>query len=376
MTPKSRFSIHRFRNERASGVARRRGVSIVESMGRADSGAHYTCSISRKPPTRLSPVRSLPSEILGEIFAWTLPTVAEASDRTSFKFHHSPWNLTHVCSRWRAIAISTPSLWSLLVLPYEKYHYPMGAAETQVQRAQTLKIHFYGRNYEWSAYPQIQMLEYLIQHSPRWEEFSVHLTQHLHPSLAALSNRVPALRRVLLHWFEAFEDETEESTDALDFIQTAGSLVELNVLRKHHSISCSPPANRLTRYYVNAPWEAHQQLLSTNSTLVEAHVDVHPEESDWTVVVASIDMPQLRRLYVSHAELLAHLTAPSLEQITLELGAQETDVIPGILDKFFAASSKNIRRLGLRGAPGAHLTKKVLQRLPFLTELPSCLPRR
>ncbi|KAJ7603923.1 hypothetical protein FB45DRAFT_767776, partial [Roridomyces roridus] len=63
----------------------------------------------------LSPVRSLPSEILGEIFAWTLPTVAEASDRTSFKFHHSPWNLTHVCSRWRAIAISTPSLWSLLV---------------------------------------------------------------------------------------------------------------------------------------------------------------------------------------------------------------------------------------------------------------------
>ncbi|KAJ7607971.1 hypothetical protein FB45DRAFT_763795, partial [Roridomyces roridus] len=63
----------------------------------------------------LSPLRSLAPEILGEIFAWTLPTVSEAFCRSQFQFGESPWNLTHVCSHWRAIAISAPSLWSLLV---------------------------------------------------------------------------------------------------------------------------------------------------------------------------------------------------------------------------------------------------------------------
>ncbi|KAJ7605023.1 hypothetical protein FB45DRAFT_1042859 [Roridomyces roridus] len=210
------------------------------------------------------------------------------------------------------------------------------------------------------------MLEYLIQHSPRWEEFAATtLTEELYPLLRDLSNQVPALRKVLLHWVD---EDAEEAMDNVDFIQTAGSLVEVDILRRHDTISFTPPTNRLTRYYVNAPWEVHQQLLSMNTTLVEAHIDVHPEEPDWTTIDGNIEMPQLRCLYVSHAELLAHLTVPNLEQLTLEFGAGEVGVIP-VLDKFFADSSNNIRRLGLRGAPGAHLTEQVLLRLPLLTEL-------
>ncbi|KAJ7607981.1 hypothetical protein FB45DRAFT_1067712 [Roridomyces roridus] len=180
---------------------------------------------------------------------------------------------------------------------------------------------------------QIEMLEYLIQHSPRWEEFAATtLTEELYPLLRDLSNQVPALRKVLLHW-------------------TAGSLVEVDILRRHDTISFTRRRTVLLATMSNAPWEVHQQLLSMNTTLVEAHIDVHPEEPDWTTIDGNIEMPQLRCLYVSHAELLAHLTVPNLEQLTLELVVN------------------NIRRTRLRGAPGAHLTEQVLLRLPLLTEL-------
>ncbi|KAJ7691917.1 hypothetical protein B0H17DRAFT_909307, partial [Mycena rosella] len=56
----------------------------------------------------LSPLRRMPIEVLGEIFSWTLPSVRDAVAESI-----SPWVLGHISSRWRAIALSTPSLWSL-----------------------------------------------------------------------------------------------------------------------------------------------------------------------------------------------------------------------------------------------------------------------
>ncbi|KAJ6485556.1 hypothetical protein C8R45DRAFT_790001, partial [Mycena sanguinolenta] len=55
----------------------------------------------------LSPVRRIPPEILGDIFCWILPPVEHASHEA----HNSPWLLTNISSRWRAICIGTPSLW-------------------------------------------------------------------------------------------------------------------------------------------------------------------------------------------------------------------------------------------------------------------------
>ncbi|KAJ7483482.1 hypothetical protein FB451DRAFT_991164, partial [Mycena latifolia] len=64
----------------------------------------------------LSPLRRMPPELLGEIFSWTLPSVQEALGRRRFQDKHSPWVFTQVCHRWRAVALSTPSLWSQIVI--------------------------------------------------------------------------------------------------------------------------------------------------------------------------------------------------------------------------------------------------------------------
>ncbi|KAJ7609162.1 hypothetical protein FB45DRAFT_805827, partial [Roridomyces roridus] len=61
----------------------------------------------------LSPLRRMPPEILAEIFVFSLPTVTELFQRQKFQIEDSPWVWTHICSRWRTVAISTPTLWSL-----------------------------------------------------------------------------------------------------------------------------------------------------------------------------------------------------------------------------------------------------------------------
>ncbi|KAJ7246169.1 hypothetical protein B0H12DRAFT_1054075, partial [Mycena haematopus] len=55
----------------------------------------------------LSPVRRVPVEILAEVFSLTLPRISDAR----LDISTSPWVLTHVSSRWRAVAVSKSSLW-------------------------------------------------------------------------------------------------------------------------------------------------------------------------------------------------------------------------------------------------------------------------
>ncbi|KAJ7607857.1 hypothetical protein FB45DRAFT_763676, partial [Roridomyces roridus] len=84
----------------------------------------------RRHEAILSSIRRVPPEILGEIFSWTLPcTLREALEPEDCDFDptRSPWVLTHICSRWRAVAISIPSLWPFILLRYDRIsgdHYP------------------------------------------------------------------------------------------------------------------------------------------------------------------------------------------------------------------------------------------------------------
>ncbi|KAJ6530859.1 hypothetical protein DFH09DRAFT_994426, partial [Mycena vulgaris] len=76
----------------------------------------------------LSPIRRIPSEILAEIFSWTLPSVLHVRRRRALNVADSPWVLTHTSGRWRAVALSTPLLWSLVAIEFDEasfYSLPM-----------------------------------------------------------------------------------------------------------------------------------------------------------------------------------------------------------------------------------------------------------
>ncbi|KAJ7607869.1 hypothetical protein FB45DRAFT_947131 [Roridomyces roridus] len=304
----------------------------------------------------LSPLRRMPAEILAGIFLSSLPTVTELLDRESFQTEDSPWVWTHICSRWRTVAISTPALWSLIAMDFVNYDYPLSAVTAHVERSRMLKIYFYASVDADDISSQTEMFRYLIQHSLRWEELHIVLTQNLMPLLPSLHHQMPSLRTL---WVEWDSKEGEEAMRMVDFFRTADSLARIGVSRRFRPVSFLPPTQQLTHYYADASWDVHQEILRMSSSLVEAHIDLFPAPPEWTTLTGdAIELPHLR----------SYLKMPLLDQITLDLFLRQSDFLPA-LERFLADSSTTLRRLGLRGMPNALLSSRIFQACPELTEL-------
>ncbi|KAG8772766.1 hypothetical protein FRC12_002906 [Ceratobasidium sp. 428] len=64
--------------------------------------------------TTLPPISALPDEVLCHIFniAMILPSPSSPSGRRPYKERNTVLDISSICSRWRQLAIQTPSLWS------------------------------------------------------------------------------------------------------------------------------------------------------------------------------------------------------------------------------------------------------------------------
>ncbi|KAJ7648296.1 hypothetical protein DFH06DRAFT_574628 [Mycena polygramma] len=314
----------------------------------------------------LSPLRRMPAEILLEIFSWTMPPVALFRRRAKFGLKYSRV-LTHISRRWRSVSISDPSLWSLVAINYRMDSDPgqsfsQSMVENQIARAQKLKIHFYG--YESSdSRPQVGMLELLAKYSSQWEELSLGLTAALVPVLAGVQDRIPSLRRLHIQW------DTQQSqagiTESLDFFQSAPSLIDASIYNEFRSVLFMLPWQNLTRYLLDAPWDVHHLLLKMTPNLVEARISIAFDPEPWPDFKEITDLIFLRRLFISHAEILDYLTTPHLEELAIDLLADEP---AGFINRLLASSCP-LRILTLAGGPTLHPMTEILRNFPSIVEL-------
>ncbi|KAK7017380.1 F-box domain-containing protein [Favolaschia claudopus] len=87
------------------------------------------------------PVLELPNEIISEIFLHLLPPSPICPPLTGL---YSPTILTHICSKWRAIALSTPDLWTAILVSKsqeEKDHIANAWLTRSRTRFLTVEIH-------------------------------------------------------------------------------------------------------------------------------------------------------------------------------------------------------------------------------------------
>ncbi|KAF7345514.1 ABC protein [Mycena venus] len=315
----------------------------------------------------LSPLRRIPPEVLADIFWWTLPSLNDEWARGTFDVAHSPWVLTWISARWRAVSVSTPSLWSQVAIDYNRdpsSEYSMSRIAVQIQRAQNLKIHFYGATAVDSV-PQIQMFELLSEHSSCWEELSLRLTSSLVPLLPALHGRIQSLKRL---WVEWDGPESQTAVQSIDCFDSAYSLLDFGGYNQYRFIPFALPTHQLTRYYLDGPWEEHKRNLKLSLGLVEARIVTRFNDELWPHTNEIIDLPYLRRLYVSNVKILDYLTAPVLEGLTF--GVKQDIPSDIFLESFLDRSACFLRRLCVRGFTDATTATKILQRLsPSLTEL-------
>ncbi|KAJ7320892.1 hypothetical protein DFH08DRAFT_819139 [Mycena albidolilacea] len=263
----------------------------------------------------ISPLRRMPPEVLGEIFWWTLPSISEAQKS---EIADSPWTLTYVSSRWRAVSLSNPSLWSQIVIDYDtELPDPLSLIEARIQRAhrQSLKIHFSGSE-DVAPGPQIQMFQLLLQHSSRWEELSLTLTSQIVPLLTEFSGRLSSLKRLWIDW-----DDLEGQTDfePLVCFFTAPSLVDVGISSEYRFVPVALPTYQLSRYHIYAPWAWHKNALKLATNLVEVYISAEFDDNQWPDTDEIIILRHLRRLFVSNPQILNYIVAPAPEELAFSL---------------------------------------------------------
>src|SRR6266576_1286972 len=126
----------------------------------------------------LSPIHSLPFEVLGEILILALPTDQELYNKYSKgqKFLNPTLVSCAVCSSWRSLAFSTPPLWSTVLI-----HVPYNINEAQakrkaadlvqwIERSRSLPItlHISGDPYI-SSNARVPIISVIDDHAARWE---------------------------------------------------------------------------------------------------------------------------------------------------------------------------------------------------------------
>ncbi|KAK7471282.1 hypothetical protein VKT23_002690 [Stygiomarasmius scandens] len=190
----------------------------------------------------LAPVRKLPDELLALIF-----------ERCSFDlFEEKEPAVVYVCSRWRNIALSTPALWSHLVLkPHagRKYYGPRAqrALDLHLERSKfcplTIEVslrsqdifHYSGPHSKLYSGP-FQLLNVLARYSHRWKRFELVLDPDLKNEQ----------RKLLTDYFSAIHDLSLLKSFAyksalLPDVRTISTIFKLAVNLESLCLPCLPP---------------------------------------------------------------------------------------------------------------------------------------
>jgi hypothetical protein len=191
--------------------------------------------------------------------------------------------LTQINSRWRAIALSNPSLWTQIVTNFGLEHISGGQfrkpgcslslVEAQLERSgsQRLKIHICGNS--WVDIYQIPIFQLLAQYSPCWEELGVGLTKPLVPLLASLCHRLLSLQRLWIVWPHQENKLQSDYFETANSFQTADSLVDVTIHNMFHR-PIQLPFGQLTRYQLGCSFEEHMHILKWTPGLIETRIDI------------------------------------------------------------------------------------------------------
>ncbi|KAJ7693193.1 hypothetical protein B0H17DRAFT_1200014 [Mycena rosella] len=152
-----------------------------------------------------------------------------------------------------------------------------------------------------------------------WTQLCIQLTSALNPLLSTLRDCLPSLRRSLIHWDNA---DSQAGVASIDCLQNAPSLVGAAIRNQYCSVPVLLPVQQLTRYHLDGPWKMHRDILKLAHNLVDAHISLALDDGPWLEQADSIGLEQLRRLFVSHSEILTYLKAPALKELSQSSSAQ------------------------------------------------------
>ncbi|KAJ6541446.1 hypothetical protein B0H19DRAFT_315757 [Mycena capillaripes] len=250
-----------------------------------------------------APVRRLPPELLCQIF---MATIASRDIRTR-------WTLVLVCRIWRAVALSFPALWSLVVV-HSKSLAPQ--IEAQLVRSKATPLDMVLMDI-WDE-SKIHLFDVVANYSFQWQTADLSRASEMFERLERVKGRIPILKDLRIRCVDMHHDLPPRLGDTFAL---APSLITAHV-QFHCGYSPSQevlplPFHQLQAYsgHRYAPVENH---LSALRPAVAILVDLSltsrgPYYVDFDA--EQLELSSLARLSVSNTQFLHYLVTPSLREL-------------------------------------------------------------
>ena len=207
------------------GDALAEGCDPLEELSRLDAlFEHLTLKryiLKRKINQYHSPIiRQLPPDVMSTIFELCLPDFADFQFLPSKADLCVPLSLGAICSYWRDIAWSTPSLWSSLVIRVKRSKrnsHVIIAQEWLTRSGQLpLSIRILSSLYEpipKSSRQEVSALADIINpYSARWSNFDLCMPRCFYQFFRATNNHAPILKSIRFHCSSKYDAENFQLT--------------------------------------------------------------------------------------------------------------------------------------------------------------------
>ncbi|KAJ7719430.1 hypothetical protein DFH07DRAFT_859319 [Mycena maculata] len=264
------------------------------------------------------PVLTLPSEIVSEIFVHFLPVYPLCPPQEGLL---SPTLLTHICQKWREIALGTPALWRAISLRDDiALEQQIHLLETWLSRSGCCPLSIHMEDYE--LIPMDEYIEAIVPHRARLEYARFHISlsglralEGVMPLLRQLSIRLPYDRDVPPSYVSFHEVPRLRAVTLWDFTFTMdllpwSQLTSLTLVAKTPS-ECTPVLKETTNLIhckLITGGDAHVPQPDTHLPYLETLVFVHfvADEDPATEYLDAFIAPALRRLQIPETFLIPH----------------------------------------------------------------------
>ncbi|KAJ7171020.1 hypothetical protein C8R46DRAFT_180814 [Mycena filopes] len=141
------------------------------------------------------PVLTLPNEITSEIFLHFLPVYPACPPLNGTL---SPTNLTLICRKWRAVALTTPALWRAIQL--DDSYIPTKKIDQWLSMSGSCltSVHIDVQNWQMHVPVELKPLTASASHRARWEYLTLRLNEFSRQHLLELQEPMPFLRHLEL----------------------------------------------------------------------------------------------------------------------------------------------------------------------------------
>ncbi|KAJ6578063.1 hypothetical protein B0H19DRAFT_574816 [Mycena capillaripes] len=307
----------------------------------------------------LSPVRSVPPELICEILA--LAWFSEEGDMTSMT-RSPPWHFGCISRAWRYAALSYTPFWCSITILSSPTFQTRHLLETQLLRSRNAPLRVYWRAKE---YAEPDFLKPVVAQCKRWS--ALHLDFQFVSGAACLDWLRPAIGR-LTQLQKLAVSSSDIALPVSDMFLSTLALREVILTDPEFNVpsplSISIPWPQLTRY--RGMYSVHRQMeiLNAASNLVECAVGFTGFGTFTDNPHDLIVLAHLRRLCVKGPAVLSKLKAPLLQTLC----SLKNPILRTLLP-FVERSACTLTKLVLMECDISDSLIVVLRGLPTLTYL-------